>query len=40
VIGSVNGFKYRDLDHAGWLQPAPAPTDAATVPAINHSLAL
>jgi hypothetical protein len=40
VIGSVNGFVYRDLDHAGWLQPAPAPTDAATVPAVNHHLAL
>lgn len=42
VIGSVDGFKYRDLDHAGWLQPAPAPspTDAAKSPAVNHYLAL
>lgn len=40
VIGSVNGFKYRDLDHAGWLQPAPAPTDAAKVPQLDHFLAL
>jgi hypothetical protein len=42
VIGSVDGFKYRDLDHAGWLQPAPAPapTDAAKSPAVNHHLAL
>jgi hypothetical protein len=40
VIGSVNGFKYRDLDHAGWLQPAPAPTDAAKSPSVNHYLAL
>jgi hypothetical protein len=40
VIGSVNGFKYRDLDHAGWLQPAPSPTDAATVPQLDHHLAL
>jgi hypothetical protein len=42
VIGSVSGFKYRDLDHAGWLQPAPAPatTDAAKSPAVNHYLAL
>jgi len=40
VIGSVDGFKYRDLDHAGWLQPAPAPTDAAKLPAVNHHLAL
>lgn len=40
VIGSVDGFKYRDLDHAGWLQPAPAPTDAAKSPTVNHYLAL
>jgi hypothetical protein len=40
VIGSVDGFKYRDLDHAGWLQPAPAPTDAAKSPSVNHYLAL
>jgi hypothetical protein len=42
VIGSVDGFKYRDLDHAGWLQPAPAPSpaDAAKSPAVNHYLAL
>ena len=42
VIGSVDGFRYRDLDHAGWLQPAPAPspTDAAKSPAVNHYLAL
>ena len=41
VIGSVNGFKYRDLDHAGWLQPAPQPTDAAKAePTVNHHLAL
>lgn len=24
VIGSADGFRYRDLDHGGWLQPAPA----------------
>ncbi len=24
AIGGVEGFKYRDLDHGGWLQPAPA----------------
>lgn len=23
AIGGVDGFKYRDLDHGGWLQPAP-----------------
>ena len=23
VIGSVNGFKYRDLDNGGWMNPAP-----------------
>jgi hypothetical protein len=40
VIGSVNGFRYRDLDHAGWLEPAPAPTDAAKSDTINHYLAL
>ena len=42
VIGSVDGFKYRDLDHAGWLQtaPAPSPTDAAKSPAVDHYLAL
>jgi len=40
VIGSVDGFKYRDLDHAGWLQPAPAPTDAVKSPSVNHYLAL
>jgi hypothetical protein len=24
AIGDTDGFKYRDLDHGGWLQPAPA----------------
>lgn len=26
AIGGVDGFKYRDLDHGGWLQPAPVRT--------------
>lgn len=26
AIGGVDGFKYRDLDHGGWLQPAPEQT--------------
>jgi hypothetical protein len=33
AIGGVDGFKYRDLDHGGWLQPAPAPVNARTQPA-------
>ncbi len=33
AIGGVEGFKYRDLDHGGWLQPAPAPVNARTQPA-------
>jgi hypothetical protein len=42
VIGSVSGFKYRDLDHGAWLQPAavPASTDEARSQTINHYLAL
>ena len=24
AIGDTDGFRYRDLDHGGWLQPAPA----------------
>jgi hypothetical protein len=23
AIGDTDGFKYRDLDHGGWLAPAP-----------------
>lgn len=39
VIGSVSGFKYRDLEHANWMQPAPAPAEVASSK-INHALAL
>lgn len=33
AIGGVDGFKYRDLDHGGWLQPAPAQTARTVQPA-------
>ena len=39
VIGSVDGFKYRDLDHAEWLQPAP-PASVSHAPVITHAIAL
>ena len=29
AIGGVNGFAYRDLDHGGWLQPAPVESQVA-----------
>lgn len=30
AIGDTDGFRYRDLDHGGWLQPAPAQTQVAS----------
>ena len=39
VIGSVDGFRYRDLNHAEWLQPAP-PASVSHAPAITHAIAL
>jgi hypothetical protein len=39
VIGSVDGFKYRDLNHAEWLQPAP-PASVSHAPVITHAIAL
>ena len=39
VIGSVDGFRYRDLDHAEWLQPAP-PASVSHAPVITHAIAL
>jgi len=37
AIGGVE-FRYRDLDHADWLQPAPA--EVGVRPTIDHALAL
>jgi len=31
VVGGVNGFAARDLDHGAWFEPAPAPA-ARTAP--------
>ena len=39
VIGSVNGFKYRDLNHIEWMQPTPAPKTVTTTASVNHQLA-
>ena len=39
VIGSVDGFRYRDLNHAEWLQPAP-PASVSHAPTITHAIAL
>lgn len=39
AIGGVDGFRYRDLDHAEWLQPAP-PEAVSHAPAITHAIAL
>jgi len=33
AIGDTDGFAYREIDHGGWLQPAPAPVNARTQPA-------
>lgn len=33
AIGDTDGFRYRDLDHGGWLQPAPAQTAKRVQPA-------
>ena len=39
VIGSVNGFKYRELDNGIWFQPNPNPTPAAKTIADGYHLA-
>ena len=39
VIGSVDGFRYRDLNHAEWLQPAP-PASVSHAATITHAIAL
>jgi len=39
VIGSVNGFKYRDLNHIEWMHPTPAPKTVTTTASVNHALA-
>ena len=40
VIGSVDGFRYRDLNHAEWLQPAAPPESVSHAPVITHAIAL
>lgn len=40
AIGDTDGFRYRDLDHGGWLQPAPAATAAKPADATPQPLAL
>jgi hypothetical protein len=39
VIGSVQGFKYRDLEHREWLTPPPESVSKKS-PNVNHALAL
>lgn len=40
VIGSVNGFKYRDVNHLEWMQQPTTHESADRRPAISHQLAL
>ena len=40
VIGSVDGFKYRDLNHSEWLEPAAPPASVSRAPVITHAIAL
>jgi hypothetical protein len=40
VIGGVNGFKWRDLHHGGWMQPAPEPPQEKPQPSAPNVKAL
>jgi hypothetical protein len=39
AIGGVDGFKYRDLEHAEWMTPAPKDVSKKNA-TVNHFIAL